>query len=120
MSHEAYRQAARRTASPRNVEYLAFSEATRRLIEAERTGFDDLKILIEAIHLNRTLWGTLASDCARSENMLPKETRQAIISLANWVGAYSSEVMRKRDALAPLIDVNRIMMDGLKEPAAGN
>jgi len=118
MSHEAYARAAWRTATPRSAEYRAFSEATRRLIEAEQAGFADLKRMIDAIHLNRTLWGTLAADCARHDNMLPIETRRSIIALARWVGAYSTEIMTRRDEISPLIDVNRIIMDGLKDENA--
>lgn len=120
MSHEAYRKAQETTANPREAEYRAFSEATRRLIAAMETGRSDLKRLIEAVHVNRTLWGTLASDCANPENQLPSETRALIISLARWVSHYSSDVVQKKESVEPLIDVNRIIMDGLagRRPAA--
>jgi flagellar protein FlaF len=113
MSHEAYRKTQKTTGNPRNAEYQAFAEATRRLIDAQAAGRGDLKQLIEAIHLNRTLWGVLASDCADERNSLPNETRAAIISLARWVTSYSSDVMQKQDSLEPLVDVNRMIMDGL-------
>jgi flagellar protein FlaF len=120
MSHEAYRKAQETTAHPRDAEYRAFSEATRLLMAAKEEGRADLKQLIEAIHLNRTLWGALAADCADSANQLPSETRALIISLARWVSVYSSNVMQKKESVEPLIDVNRIIMDGLagKRPAA--
>ncbi len=119
MSHEAYRNA-QRTAHPRDTEYRAFSEATRLLIAASEEGRADLKQLIEAIHLNRTLWGALASDCSDPANQLPSETRALIVSLARWVSVYSSQVMQSKESVDPLIDVNRIIMDGLagKKPAA--
>ncbi len=120
MSHEAYRKAQKASAHPRDAEYRAFSEATRKLMAAAEAGRADLKQLIEAVHLNRTLWGTLAADCADPANQLPSETRALIISLARWVSAYSSDVMQKKETVAPLIDVNRIIMDGLagQRPAA--
>ncbi len=113
MSHEAYRKASKTTANPRNAEYQAFAEATRRLMEAHDAGRQDLKQLIEAIHLNRTLWGALASDCADDRNTLPRETRAAIISLSRWVTSYSSDVMQKNESVEPLVDVNCMIMDGL-------
>ena len=113
MSHDAYLQAQKQTANPRDTEYRAFTKATRGLIEASETGRNDLKILIKAIDLNRQLWGALASDCASPANQLPKETRAQIIGLSRWVSSYSGEVMRTKESLDPLIDVNRIMMDGL-------
>ncbi len=120
MSHDAYARAQKTTAAPRDAEYLAFAEATRKLLAVAQEGREDLKQLIDAVHLNRTLWATLAGDCADSKNRLPSETRALIISLARWVSLYSSDVMRKRESVDPLIDVNRIIMDGLggKRPAA--
>ncbi len=120
MSHEAYRKMQKTTAQPRDAEYRAFSEATRKLMAASEAGREDLKQLIDAVHLNRSLWRALAADCADEQNKLPTETRAMIISLARWVSLYSSDVMRKKEAVAPLIDVNRIIMDGLagKQPAA--
>jgi len=120
MSHDAYRRAQKTTAHPRDAEYQAFSEATRRLLAVAKEGREDLKQLIEAVHLNRSLWSALATDCADAHNQLPSETRALIISLARWVSLYSSDVMRKKEDVGPLIDVNRIIMDGLsgKQPAA--
>lgn len=113
MSHDAYARAQKTTAAPRDAEYRAFAEATRKLLGAAAEGREDLKQLIEAVHLNRSLWAALASDCADARNQLPAETRALIISLARWVSLYSSDVMRKKESVEPLIDVNRIIMDGL-------
>jgi flagellar protein FlaF len=119
MSHDVYRKAAAANAGPREAEYLAFAEATRRLIAAVDAGRADLKTLIEAVHLNRELWGALAADCADDRNALPSDTRARIIALARWVSSYSSDVMQRRESLEPLIDVNRIIMEGLAaRPAA--
>ena len=116
MSHEAYIQA-QQAGNPRDVEYRAFTKVTRALIEASKSGHSDLKLLIKAIDLNRQLWGALASDCANPQNQLPEATRAQIISLSRWVSSYSSEIMRDRENIDPLIDVNRIMMDGLSGKA---
>lgn len=118
MSHDAYARVSRASAAPRDAEYQAFSEATRRLMAADEGDPLDLRPLIEAVHLNRSLWGALAADCSRADNKLPAQTRAQIIGLARWVGAYSSDAMRRRGSLQPLIDVNRIIMDGLSGRAA--
>lgn len=120
MSHDAYAKTAAATATPRDTEYRAFSESTRRLMEAAEQGRKDLRALINAIHSNRQLWGALALDCASDANGLPAETRAQIVSLARWVDSYSSDVMRKDESVEPLVDVNRIIMEGLAgaKPAA--
>lgn len=111
MSHEAYAKA--QNSNPRTVEYRAFAKATRALLDIAETGNEDIKTLVEAVHVNRSLWGALASDCSNDDNLLPVETRASIIALSRWVSSYSSEVVRKKESIDPLIDVNRIMMDGL-------
>ena len=113
MSHEAYARAQKTGANPRDTEYRAFANATKALMDASDAGRDDLKRLIEALHFNRSLWDALANDCADPNNALPEELRARIIGLSRWVSKYSSEVMRKRESVDPLIDINRIMMDGL-------
>jgi len=118
MSHSAYQAMQKNTAAPRDAEYLVFTKATRGLIDAAKTGHGDLKALIEAIHFNRQLWSALASDCASSTNQLPEQTRAQIISLSRWVSAHSSAVMRRTEEIAPLIDINRMMMDGLSGKGA--
>ena len=99
MSHEAYRKAQKTTAHPRDAEYRAFSEATRLLMAAKEEGRADLKQLIEAIHLNRTLWGALAADCADPANQLPSETRALIISLALLIRALPLHLEKPQELL---------------------
>ncbi|MEL6213420.1 MAG: flagellar biosynthesis regulator FlaF [Pseudomonadota bacterium] len=118
MSHSAYEKTQRATQNPRELEYRAFCEATARLERADADGRADLKMLIDAIHFNRQLWGALAADCRRDDNGLPVETRRSIVSLTQWVSDYSSSVMREGEAIAPLVEINRMMMDGLSGKAA--
>jgi len=114
MSHDAYERAQKQAGNPRDVEYRAFAKTTRALIAAAEKGREDLKGLTEALHLNRSLWGALADDCANEKNALPEETRARIIGLSRWVAAYSSALLRQGGSdVEPLIDVNRIIMDGL-------
>lgn len=118
MSHEAYRKASKSLASPRDAEYRAFSEATRRLMGVAESGRADLKALVEAVLANRRLWDALADDCARGDNLLPKETRTAIIRLSHWVADHSRAVMQRKESVDALIDVNRIIMEGLAGKSA--
>lgn len=120
MSHDAYKKTTASVQSPRDAEYRAFCEATSRLLRVAEEGRADLKAMIEALHFNRRLWGALASDCRSDDNGLPVETRASIVRLNDWVSKYSSEIMRNKEAVEPLIEVNRMMMEGLsgKAPAS--
>ncbi len=110
MSYDAYAKTQRETAAPRDAEYRAFAKSTRALLSA---GEGNGEGLADALHINRSLWEALASDCASEANQLPEETRARIIGLARWVGAHSRRVLRQEETVDALIDVNRIMMDGL-------
>ena len=119
MSLQAYQKAQRHAESPRDAEYRLFGQVTHALIEADKAARTDFKTLIDALDWNRRLWSTLAVDCSSSANQLPPNVRAQIISLSLWVSRFSSEVVKSRGSLEPLIDVNRAIMQGLAQrPAA--
>ena len=119
MSLQAYQQARSRSESPRDAEYRLFGQVTRALMDAAAAAPDDLQTRIDALDWNRRMWSAMAADCAQPENALPQAVRAQIISLSMWVGRYSSQVMRGKDSFDALIEVNRIMMQGLAvKPAA--
>lgn len=112
MSYNAYARAQRESGAPRDAEYRAFVTATRALIDAKKPDCAPARFA-EALHVNRTLWALLADDCAKPQNGLPEATRGQIIGLSRWVAAYSRDLLRKKGEVDALIDINRIMMDGL-------
>jgi len=113
MSLQAYQKAAQRAESPRETEYRLFGDVTRALIEASKADEFDFRARIDALDWNRRLWTALASDCARDDNGLSDQVRANIISLSLWVNRHSSAVMRREEEFEPLIEVNRIIMQGL-------
>ncbi|MEM8771125.1 MAG: flagellar biosynthesis regulator FlaF [Pseudomonadota bacterium] len=110
MSYDAYAHTQRETAEPRDVEYRAFAKTTRGLMDAVE---GDAKAVGEALHVNRSLWETLAADCANDANQLPLETRSNIVGLARWVREHSRRALRDPSVIGDLIEINKIMMDGL-------
>jgi len=118
MSFQVYQQAARQADSPRETEYRLFGDVTRALIEASKVPADDFSTRIDALDWNRRLWSVLASDCAREDNLLPVPLRAQIISLSLWVNRHTSAIMRREEEFEPLIEVNRIIMQGLQRPEA--
>jgi flagellar protein FlaF len=117
MSLQAYQQAAQRAESPRDTEYRLFGEVTRALMEASEADPLDFATRIKALDWNRRLWSALASDCSVDGNGLPPQLRASIISLSLWVARHSSAVMRREETFEPLIDVNRMIMQGLRPTA---
>ena len=113
MSLQAYQQASSRAESPRDSEYRLFAQVTLALMEAAKTDPSDIPGRIDALDWNRSVWTVLLSDCSSPENQLPAPLRASIISLAIWVGKHTSAVIRRREDIQPLIDVNRLIMQGL-------
>ena len=113
MSLQAYQQASARAEPPRNMEYRLFGQVTRALMEAEKADEADLQTRMDALDWNRRLWSALATDCASPDNALPPPVRAQMISLSLWVSRHTSAVMRREEEFGPLIDINRIIMQGL-------
>jgi flagellar protein FlaF len=119
MSLQAYQRASEQAEGPKQTEYRLFGVVTRALMDAAAKDESDFKARIQALHWNRRLWTTLAGDCANPDNALPASLRASIISLSIWVDKHTSSVMRKEEQIQPLIDVNRIIMQGLSGQANG-
>ncbi|PHZ83328.1 flagellar biosynthesis regulator FlaF [Paremcibacter congregatus] len=119
MSLKAYQTTQKANESSSQTEYRLFTEVTRALMEAKGLAKLDKKVH-DALHWNRQLWSTLATDCAVEGNMLPKQLRASIISLSIWVGKYSSQVARGEEDIQSLIDINKNIMEGLSAQAQNN
>lgn len=113
MSIKAYQQTARRTENPREVEYRLFAQVTSALTDAAVTGKSDLRKLIDALDWNRRVWSAMSMDCASPDNGLPAQLRANIISLAIFVSKHTSAIMREDEDIQDLIDINRLIMQGL-------
>lgn len=113
MSLQAYQRAAEQAEGPKQTEFRLFGVVTRALMDAAQKDEKDFSGRIRALHWNRRLWTTLAGDCSSPDNRLPMELRANIISLSIWVDKHTSQVMQKQASIQPLIDINRIIMQGL-------
>jgi flagellar biosynthesis activator protein FlaF len=116
MSVAAYQKAHQNTEGPKQTEYRAFALFTRAM---EEVGEEDHVGRVKAVANNRQLWLTLQRDLSSEENGLPLALKGQLLSIALWVGRYSSQAMRGEAELAPLITVNKQIMEGLK-PATAN
>jgi len=113
MSLQAYKTAATRTENPREMEYRLFGQVTRALMHASTVDASDIATRIDALDWNRRLWSALATTCASSDNAMDKSLRAQIISLSLFVARQSSAVMRGEDDFEALIDINKMIMQGL-------
>jgi flagellar protein FlaF len=113
MPVQAYEQARSRAEDPRETEYRLFGQVTRALMEASELPDHEISRRMEALHWNRQLWSALAIDCSQPENTLPPTVRASIISLSIWVGKHTTGIMRKEEDFGPLIEINRMIMQGL-------
>ena len=118
MSLQAYQRVAARAETPREAEYRLFGQVTRALMEAAALPADDIRGRMDALDWNRRLWSALASDCADSGNGLPDALRASMISLSLWVGRHTSAVIRQEEEIEALIEINRMIMQGLAAGAS--
>ncbi len=113
MSLQAYQQAATRAENPRDMEYRLFAQVTRALMEAAALDKTEVGKRVDALDWNRRLWATLGADCANPQNGLPPALRASFISLSIWVSRHTTLVIRNKEEIEPLIEINRMIMQGL-------
>jgi flagellar protein FlaF len=120
MSLKAYQQASTWAENPRQMEYRLFAEVTLALMEAAKTDPTDIPARIDVLDWNRRVWNALSEDCSSPGNRLPPSLRASIISLAIWVARHTSAVIRRQEQIEPLIEINRMIMQGLVPPATAS
>jgi flagellar biosynthesis activator protein FlaF len=113
MSFKAYQTTAARAENPRETEYRLFGQVTRALMDAEKMDKSMIRERMDALDWNRRMWSVLGADCSVDGNGLPDVVRANIISLSIWVNKHTSLVMRNQEEIGPLIEINRIIMQGL-------
>ena len=105
----AYAAAPVRTA--RAAEYAIFATVTCALTAADETNYPQLA---RAVTDNQRLWGTLAEDLMSEGNALPLQLRGNLVSLAEFVRKHTMAVLGGRAGVAPLVDINTMIMKGLR------
>ena len=118
MSLQAYQQAATRAENPRDMEYRLFAQVTLALMEAAKLDRTEVAKRVDALDWNRRMWATLGADCSNPNNGLPPQLRASFISLSIWVSKHTSLVIRNQEEFEPLIEINRMIMQGLASQGA--
>lgn len=89
-------------------------------LQAVVDGWEERKgQLDEALAYNRRLWSVLATSATEPSNPLPEKVKQDFALLAAFVFKRTTEIMiePRSDKVAPLVDINRNIAAGLREPA---
>ncbi|WP_299672783.1 flagellar biosynthesis regulator FlaF [uncultured Roseobacter sp.] len=112
-AQSAYAPAAAPTRTARSAEYEVIARISHRLKKAIKN--DDFPALAEALYENNKLWTALAIDVADENNLLPDELRARIIYLADFTRIHTQKVLRKQDSAIPLLEINALILGGLKQ-----
>lgn len=98
----------------REREGLALDHAIELLVLAQAAGRGSNEVMAAMVYLQR-LWSFFIADLADNDNALPRDLRASLASLGLWVIQESDKVLAGSSGdLTQLIDVNRMIRDGLK------
>jgi flagellar protein FlaF len=100
------------------MEYRLFAQVTRALMEASKLDRTEVAKRVDALDWNRRMWATLGADCSNPKNGLPPALRASFISLSIWVSKHTTLVIRNQEEFEPLIEINRMIMQGLASQGA--
>ena len=127
MSITAYRAALRSTEAPRSVErrvLLSNAAGLARHADAYDAATKRERIAIlhdglrTAVADTQALWAALRHDLSDRGNGLPPDLRAALLSLCGWVRTETDAILAGEGAVAPLVEVNRSLADGLRASPA--
>ncbi|HTW26862.1 MAG TPA: flagellar biosynthesis regulator FlaF [Acetobacteraceae bacterium] len=99
--------------APRETEIVAFTICNERL-----AGAADARARIEALHKTHQLWSLIVRDVAMEANGLPADLKTNLTDLGIWAMTYCIHAMAMDLPLAPLVQVNADMIEGLRAQAA--
>lgn len=108
----AYSHVQNRTEDSRSVEYRLLAQVTAAMLAA-RDSAKDFPKLVDAVLWNRSVWAAFRDDLAHPQNGLPEDLKARLISLSLWVDKESFAVMGKTSDIDVLVEVNRMIMEGL-------
>ena len=114
LAQTAYASATAPTRTNRGTEYELFSRVTHRLKAAFADCDSSFAQKVTALHDNRSLWTTLATDVATGTNELPRLLRAQVFYLAEFTLHHTRKVLDGTAKADALIDINTSVMRGLR------
>src|SRR4029078_5856411 len=112
---QTYRNVARQTSSPRELEASLLLQAAARLQSVQDAWDQKRAQLDEALHHNRRLWSIFLSELTDAKNPMPSNTRQIVATIGLFVMNHTVTVMNdpRPQHLCSLININREIAAGL-------
>lgn len=74
--------------------------------------------LAKAVNNNQRLWTAFVVDLVSENNGLPAELRARLVQLGKFSLSHCEAVLRGKDDVTPLVEINRMVADGLRASAA--
>lgn len=112
---QTYKNVARQTSSPRELEATLLLSAAARLQSVRDAWEQKHEQLDEALRYNRRLWSVFLSDMTDNTHPMPKALRQNVANIGLFVLNHTVAVMNNPnpDKLGSLININREIAAGL-------
>lgn len=119
---QAYSKTAQKTGHPRELEAQLLMRAAAKLQAVRDATPNEKEDAVSAIRYNRRLWLVFANSIGKPENPLPREIKQNLANLANFIISHSmkieSDMARAPERVGVLININREIAAGLRTNAA--
>ena len=112
---QTYKNVARQTSSPRELEASLLLQAASRLQSVHDAWDNNRGQLDEALLFNRKLWSIFLSEMTNADHPMPKNLRQNMANLGLFVMNHTVKVMTDPNPglLGSLISINREIAAGL-------
>jgi flagellar protein FlaF len=114
----AYRTVQKITSSDREIEALVLTRAAEKLVEVQNNwdAPDRDKKLDEALRNNQMIWSIFQGELMKTDNPLPKQLREDILSLSVFIDKRTFEVMAQPspEKLDVIINLNLNLAAGLR------
>ncbi len=112
---QAYKNVARQTSSPREVEASLLLQAAAKLQSVHDTWDQGNAQLGDALLFNRKLWSVFLSEMTSDTNPMPREVRQNVANLGLFVMNHTVITLKdpRPERLNSLIKINRELAAGL-------
>lgn len=113
-AQNGYESSTKSINSDSGMEYQVFARVTRDLSSVRTDTPDYHTKRAAALNKNMKLWSILAVEVANENNPLPTQLRSNIFQLAEFTRHHTSKVYAGEGDLKILIEVNTMIMRGLR------